>query len=486
MSEVNERNIYVLQRDIQYPGKEYAFSPSEKYPEYPYSDESIAGQPNEVYKAIRDAFIMMGLDQGDVGTAQWNPLGEFIKPGDRVVLKPNMVLDRNHIEPNGTECLITHPSVVRAVLDYVLIALKGTGEVIVGDAPVQSCNFERLAVEQGYDQMTAFYNGYGVSVRLKDFRLTKAVMEHGMVNTLNVEDAEECTTVNLGSLSVQADGGYDRLRVTNYNPDHMRLHHNEREHEYMIATQVLEADVIINLPKPKTHRKAGMTGALKNMVGINGNKDWLPHHKKGAVSSGGDEYKNRNIFKSIEANLLDYTNRKEWKSHICPQILRIVRKASSVLGNLTASDKYHEGSWYGNDTIWRTIVDLNRILLYADKSGKMKNEKQRKIFIIGDMIVSGEGEGPLMPTPIYKGILLFGWNAVAFDTVVADIMGFDYEKIPSIYKCFGQRKFPLINFDKNDIEIKTKLDGNELEGRVFIPTSGWKGHIEKNMMADRS
>jgi uncharacterized protein (DUF362 family) len=30
----------------------------------------------------------------------------------------------------------------------------------------------------------------------------------------------------------------------------------------------LQADVFINLPKPKTHKRAGITGAMKNLVGI--------------------------------------------------------------------------------------------------------------------------------------------------------------------------------------------------------------------------
>lgn len=480
MDKTREREIAVIQRDVEYPDGDLVFGPSEWYPEYPFAVDTISERNNDVYRMVRDGFIMMGLDQEHIGQTEWNPLGDIIAPGDYVLLKPNMVLHENHIKENGTECLITHPSVVRAILDYVVIALGNTGHIVVGDAPLQSCNFDRLVQEQGYSSLIRFYKKQGFNVELQDFRLIKSRVKHGVVNTIGKGKSDKCTVVSLGELSEHDSNGYERLRVTCYNPDEMRRHHNENEHEYMIATQVLEADVIINLPKPKTHRKAGMTGALKNLVGINGNKDWLPHHKKGAVSSGGDEYKNRNIFKSIEVNLLDYTNRKEWKSHICPQILRIVRKASSVLGNLTASDKYHEGSWYGNDTIWRTIVDLNRILLYADKSGKMKNEKQRKIFIIGDMIVSGEGEGPLMPTPIYKGILLFGWNAVAFDTVVADIMGFDYEKIPSIYKCYEQGIMPLIDFNKEDIAININLEGvGCLNKRAFVPSSGWKGYIEK-------
>ena len=60
---------------------------------------------------------------------------------------------------------------------------------------------------------------------------------------------------------------------------------------------VLEADVIINIPKPKCHRLAGMTAALKNMVGVIYDKNSLPHRKIGSVEEGGDAYKKKNIFK---------------------------------------------------------------------------------------------------------------------------------------------------------------------------------------------
>lgn len=480
MERIRESEIVIIQRNAEYPEKDSAFSPSEMYPEYPFVADTLSEQDNDVYRMVRDGLIMMGLDQEHIGKPEWNPLGEVIIPGDYVLLKPNMVLHENHIKENGTDCLITHPSIVRAILDYVVIALGNTGHIVVGDAPLQSCDFDRLIQEKGYRSLINFYEKQGFTVELQDFRLVKSQVKQGIVNVLGRESDDNCTIVDLGKLSEHSRDGYELMRVTNYNPEEMQRHHNDHKHEYMIATPVLSADVIINLPKPKTHRKAGMTGALKNLIGINGNKDWLPHHKKGPICLGGDEYNNRNIFKGIEANLLDYMNQKEWKNCVCPQILRAVRQVCSALGNWTALDQYHEGSWYGNDTIWRTIIDLNRILLYADKTGIIQEKRQRKIFIIGDMIVSGEGEGPLMPSPIHKGILLFGWNAVAFDTVVADIMGFDYEKIPSIYKCYGQKEYPLVNFGKSEIIRNINTAGNDnLNSPMFNPTSGWKRHIEK-------
>lgn len=57
--------------------------------------------------------------------------------------------------------------------------------------------------------------------------------------------------------------------------------HHVGVHQYLLAKAVLEADVVINLPKLKTHKKAGVTCALKNLIGIHGNKEYSPHHRVG-------------------------------------------------------------------------------------------------------------------------------------------------------------------------------------------------------------
>ena len=52
-----------------------------------------------------------------------------------VFVKPNTV---RHYHMDGKEVLsiIIHSSVMRPVLDYILIALKGSGRIIIGDSQV--------------------------------------------------------------------------------------------------------------------------------------------------------------------------------------------------------------------------------------------------------------------------------------------------------------------------------------------------------------
>src|SRR5258706_13817689 len=84
----------------------------------------------------------MGLAAGRIGTPQWNPLGDFIEPGQRVLIKPNFVLDF-HGFGWSLESVITHGSIIRAVLDYVLLALEGQGVVRIVYGPLRRPDFAK-------------------------------------------------------------------------------------------------------------------------------------------------------------------------------------------------------------------------------------------------------------------------------------------------------------------------------------------------------
>ncbi|MGP8012549.1 MAG: DUF362 domain-containing protein, partial [Halobacteriota archaeon] len=109
-----------------------AFSPYHKYPEYPFDASylNISSQKEtatyDSYAAVRDVFARLGMDTENYGTKSWNPLGDLIKPGKEVLLKPNFVLHENRASL-GTEQMVTHGSLIRAALDYVSIALNSKG-----------------------------------------------------------------------------------------------------------------------------------------------------------------------------------------------------------------------------------------------------------------------------------------------------------------------------------------------------------------------
>ena len=80
---------------------------------------------------------------------------------------------------------------------------------------------------------------------------------------------------------------------------------------------------------------------------------------------------------------------------------------------------------------WRTILDLNRAVLFADREGRVQANPQRRYLTIVDGIVAGEGEGPMGATPLRAGLLVGGFDPVLVDAEVARLMGFDPARIPA-------------------------------------------------------
>lgn len=470
--------------EFEYPNKTTLYRPSMAYPEYIWKND--LANKNNVYNQVREALYLLGYDKENYGSENWNPLGKLIKKGDNVLLKPNLVMENNP-SGDGIECLYTQPSVVAAIIDYVCIALDGKGKIVVGDAPMQNCNWDKLMEISGYPEMISYYKNKGIDIELIDFREVASTIENAVFHQHFNENAEGIV-VHLDKESVffkQSKESFDRMRITNYDPDELKKHHNQFVHEYFVSKYILDADVIINVPKPKTHRKAGLTAALKNFVGANVRKEYLPHHTFGSVEEGGDEYLKKNSIHSLQSKLLDKKNNASANNKFHKAMM--YRYFIALIGRLRTDKKdYAEGSWYGNNTISKTIADLNRIVQYADKNGIMQDEIQRKVFSVGDMIISGEKEGPICPNAKNVGIIIAGEDIVCFDEVVCKIMGFDIEKIPTLTEARKIKKYKITDDNSepyicsNEQEYNDKLL-NEIDKKdtfSYIPTSGWKGHIE--------
>lgn len=473
--------ISSTKQEINYP-VDAPYNPGEEYPELCNCD--ISKKKNDVYPLFRKTLFLLGLDKENYGSEKWNPFGDIIKPGQNVLIKPNFV---RHMHMNGGDlnAVITHGSVIRCALDYVALALKGDGSITVGDAPVQSAEFEKIVDHVHLKEICeSIKQNWGMVANIVDFRLASIRLDEDHVvleeNSL-VGDSNGYCTVDLGNHSLLSEIGTDssKFRVTSYNCDELKNHHNEKINEYLIPNAVLNSDVVINLPKLKTHRKVGLTAALKNLVGINGFKDWLPHHRCGSIANGGDEYLNPSILKRTRTLMTECID-SNLHSNLNPIMNIGIRVINKILKTFE-KNQYEEGSWYGNDTLWRTVLDLNRLLSYSDKNGAICVKPQRHVFTIVDGIIAGEGEGPMEPDSINCCTLIGGFNSVAVDSVIASFIGFDYNKIPLIKNAF---KIVNYNFDdvliviNNDREINLKeLSLKNLFN--FKPSRGWVGYIEK-------
>jgi len=134
-------------------------------------------------------------------------IGSYVKPGHRVLLKPNLLNASHPDDPTAT-----HHTVMRALIQQVQSV---GGEPFIGDSPAFG-NLTTVARKSGLMAVAA-----ELDVSIADWT---------------------------GAVKVFHPASYT-LRT------------------YKLAREVLEADVVINVPKLKAHQQMQLTGAIKNNFG---------------------------------------------------------------------------------------------------------------------------------------------------------------------------------------------------------------------------
>ncbi|HEY6327709.1 MAG TPA: DUF362 domain-containing protein, partial [Blastocatellia bacterium] len=380
------------------------------------------------------------------------PFGNVIAKGDRILIKPNLVTHANQ-GPWGMGPLITHPRHIFAAAEAALNSEPS--EVLVGDAPVQGCDFDALVTNSGINSGCRKLQSQDERFKgILDFRRTTCEFVAGVRRPHEaLRDLNRFVLFDLGQESLLEDitDQDPSFRVTCYDPDLLAKTHSRGTHQYLVAREVIDADLVINLPKLKTHKKAGVTCALKNLIGINGNKEYLPHHRIGGASAGGDCYPGTSLLKRSWEYALDRMNSagSVASALVWRQTATQLSHAASIFGDRLGV----EGSWSGNDTIWRTCLDLNRILLYGRSGGTLGDHPQRKVIHIADAVIAGQGDGPLKPQDLPLGLIIAGCNAAAVDLVGTQLLGYEPGKIPCVRNAFGNFRWPVATFEPSEVVL---------------------------------
>jgi len=446
-----------------------------------------------VYAAVRSALLALGLDRAHAGTERWNPLAELVPRGGRVVLKPNFIRHWNPLEGQSVESVVTHGSLVRALADYAFLAVGSEGEVEIAEAPQQDCSFEAIRRIAGLDALVSHYEQtLGRALPVIDLRREAVEFRDGVIwrRWPLAGDPRGYRAVDLGAASCFSGSGLDprRFRGADYDPGPTTEHHTGGRHEYLVSESVLSADLVVNLPKMKTHKKTGVTLALKNLVGINGDKNWLPHHCAGSVGGGGDEFPGESVAAKLRSLAYDFAKLRLARGHW----RRLVRLARRVESRTRGSDFIRAGNWYGNQTTWRMCLDLNLLLYYSDTEGLRLEASQpvRRVLTVLDGVVAGEGNGPLAPVAVPAGVVLASLDPVALDLAAMRLMGLDEQQVPKVREAMAMaaRRVTEVRVPA-DVRV-LECEGEAAEAREmrldqltavhpFRPHPGWEGKLER-------
>jgi uncharacterized protein (DUF362 family) len=482
-----------------YQGLAAPWGPGKSYPELEglLGDRAGDGPFNEVYAAVRAALRALGLDAERFGSRDWNPIGALVAPGKRIVLKPNLIRHWNPAEDGrgGTiESVITHGSVIRAVADYAMIAAGPDGSVVLAEAPQMDCDFDAIRRITGLDSIASLYDELmGRELEVIDLRREAVVFKDGIIADRKALPGDPLgyRAVDLGDCSFFTGSGLDpnRFRGADYDPGPTAEHHRGGRNAYLLSETVLSADLVINLPKLKTHKKTGVTLALKNLVGINGDKNWLPHHSLGSTDEGGDEFPESRWIDRLRSRATEIA--RPWLARgRMVKLFQMVRRVESA----TRGDQFiRSGNWYGNRTTWRMCCDLNRCLYYSDREGLHLDAKEpvRTVLTVIDGVLAGEGEGPLAPADVPLGVVIAGTDPVAVDLAAIRLMGFDESKLEKLrgpmedsgpritaVRSASDVRVGVVDRDETRVQDRS-LDEVSWE-RAFVPHAGWVGHVERD------
>jgi uncharacterized protein (DUF362 family) len=466
------------------------YSPGAAYPELAAMLGAHVGDAaNSVYAAVRAALAALGLDAANFGSAQWNPLGALVGRGGSVVLKPNFIRHWNPTPGATHESVVTHGAVIRALLDYATLAVGPDGSVALAEAPQQDCDWQRALALAGLPEMQRLYD----EVLRRDFAcidLRREAVEtaDGVIVARKPlrGDPRGYRVVDLGRASFFEGSGLDpaKMRGADYDPSATGAQHSGGRNAYLLSETVLRADLVVNLPKLKTHKKTGVTLALKNLVGINGDKNWLPHH---TIGKGGDEFPGDALTDRLRSRAVELARGWLAKGR-ATGLLRTARRAEwAVRGD----DFVRSGNWHGNDTTWRMVCDLNRAFYYSDAERLRLDAATpvRRVLTVLDGVVAGEGAGPLAPHDRPLGAVVAGEDPVAIDLTALALMGFDWQRVAKVREAMRDGG-PRITAVREPADVRVfetpaepvaprELALAEIRcDKPFQPHPGWRGHLE--------
>ncbi|ACV67686.1 DUF362 domain-containing protein [Desulfohalobium retbaense] len=413
-----------------------------------------------------------------------------VRPGDWVVIKPNLVKECKESDESEWESVITSPALIDRVCEIVCEKLNGKGKISICDAPQTDSSFFKISERAGLYAIAKKYMArYQISIEVFDLRNEEWTNKKGIISERKKlsGDPQGSIAFNVGRASFfYGYRGEGKYYGADYDSAIVNKHHCGEKQEYLICATPVLCDVLINMPKLKTHKKTGVTLSLKNLVGINADKNWLPHHTEGDPSSGGDQFPELSFKKRLEQVAVRNVRRMALAIPLLgPKMAQYLRKAGTKTFG-SGDEVIRSGNWYGNDTTWRMVLDLNRCLLYGNPDGTLRTSNPKRYYTVIDGIVGMEGNGPMQGEPVASDLVISGADPVATDMVAAKLMGFDWRKIPVIREAFKVQNYPITLSSPKEVYISSNNSEwcglfSDIEKKNFLsfkPHFGWQGHIE--------
>ena len=116
----------------------------------------------------------------------------------------------------------------------------------------------------------------------------------------------------------------------------------------------------------------------------------------------------------------------------------------------------------------------------AFAQGQMAAQPVRRLFVLTDGVIAGEGQGPLTVNPVSVGYLSWSEDLAASDLVNSAAMGMNLDQLPIVRGAFELADYPLTGLRRPD-DVTLVVNGRpsslaefrRSEGRTFRMPRGW-------------
>jgi uncharacterized protein (DUF362 family) len=280
---MDQRTVTVYRNDKTTYARCAPFHPAVNYPEYRLG--AIASESNVATNLCAVRFNSLNLTIN--ASVHLNGIASRTHSPRRYrVAQAKLIGGAPPRDSEGWQYVITHGSIVRAVADYVWMALEGSGKIIVADAPLPETSFTEVCGVLGLDRIADFYNTKNVLFELLDLRRTERTMKDEVVVSRRdlPGDTRGYVRFDLGGASEFVEhGGAGKYYGADYDSEEVNSHHRNGLHEYELSGTAIDCDVFFNLPKLKTHKKVGVTINLRISSASTVTKTFAAPHRRRPV-----------------------------------------------------------------------------------------------------------------------------------------------------------------------------------------------------------
>lgn len=389
---------------------------------------------NTAYDLVRQT--VTDLQVGPAG----NPLGNITSDINNdskisVVLKPNWVeyypvRAGGEGDAEGRSPAYTHPAMMRPMVDMAVAA--GATEIVIGDS---SGNADNPHVgNMGY-------------IELVD--ALRTIHPHVDFQLVNFQNKDKFSWVNVdassGGPSAYADSGYFSDQLAKPYADASYFSATDPHGQagptasncmgwYALTDYLLDADLIINMPKLKVHFMGVNTMAIKNWVGT--------------------------------TMLSTYNNTSGCGS------CRISHELATPANNYDRM--------FGNDIMWREVLDVHRAFLYwmrSEPGGHIATHQVRRYLNVLDAVVCGETDLYYNGGPRHwrANTVVASVDPVALDAVASRIQRYKFDQIPITNNANQPSYWPIGTSDPAKVCI---IGDTPIDGTTFGRLSDFDDHYD--------